>query len=140
VTSDAPEASNECGDEGSGVVFVVGAGFSHAVNELMPLTSTLGTNVIERIIDDPEVDGLLTAREAVAVRAKSVPYNNIELWLSSLATPQPHHNRRDRHRRAALFDVLAKHTSNEIARREHATLTHVAPDWLLAFVTALHYS
>ena len=56
-------------------VFLIGAGFSKAISDEMPLLSELSSQIIDRAIDLP--DSLLTMG------------NNLELWLSYLSQPHP---------------------------------------------------
>jgi hypothetical protein len=100
---------------------ILGAGFSAAVSSTMPLTSALGQTVMAHLAADSRAVGLLTEREQAAIARGEVPLANLEVWLSSLASAQPHHDRADHLRRSALFEVVAGHISREIARCENKT-------------------
>lgn len=73
-----PSVTN--GTEDGAEVFVLGAGFSRAVAELMPLTDELGNEALER---DPQHLGRAAAKSKFRG-------GQFEAWLSRRADPQPY--------------------------------------------------
>lgn len=124
----------------SKVVLIVGAGFSRHVNGAMPLTFEVGRRIMEQLSVDEESLPLLTTAERSAAERGLVPYDDLEVWLSSLAAPQPYHSRRERFRRAALFDTVAARVADEIRRCEAEAKQDEPPEWLRVLASSLHFA
>jgi hypothetical protein len=104
-------------------VIVLGAGFSRAVSDKMPLTDELGTRAVQIAgVDSPG------------------PFINgrFEAWLSSLAEPQPYLREADNTANLAKFQRLtdAMHTVLTGAQRD--ALDQGLPEWLSRFAAAIH--
>lgn len=104
-------------------MYVLGAGFSRAVHESMPLTDELGRAVRQTIGDDlpPMEEG-----------------SSFEDWLTLLSTPLPflegHANTR---RRASAEQVTAAIAAELEQRVDHAS-RDAAPGWLLQLIALWH--
>jgi hypothetical protein len=103
------------GDLKQPVIFVTGAGFSRAVSAHMPLA----------------VDLIAPAMQAVG---ETVPVNDIEAWLSYLATQQPFLDPASNHDNQARFLRVGEAIAAAIKEGERAALTVPPPAWLTDFV------
>ncbi len=102
-------------------VFLLGAGFSHAISTAMPVMSGLGTAVAARFGQHRSLRNLLAPAELRVVDDGKVPLGNVEVWLSSLATEQPFLPASRNLQRKALFAELASQISDEIESRRSET-------------------
>lgn len=105
---------------------VLGAGFSRAVSDQMPLTDGLGTMVSARLRD----------------QGHDVPRDfeggTFETWVSSLAEPQPYLSEAENLESRALFLRVASEIREVLVEVEQEVLSH-PPAWSLqCFVGALH--
>lgn len=103
--------------------FVLGAGFSRAVFEFMPLLSDLRDEVIARLSKlDVYADGGFDL----------TPFRgDFEQWLSYLATDQPWLTPSENARNRALFYDVASRVHEVLVQREADALTRPCPPWLL---------
>jgi hypothetical protein len=108
-------------------VFVLGAGFSHAIHRRMP---TLGQ------LREPLNEFLGQARGFADARYPRL--DNVELFLSALAEPQPHLSDSDNMRNAALFFDVAEWLSGYIHACQNYALSEAMPDWLEHLIEAWH--
>ena len=107
-------------------VFILGAGFSRAINENMPTLSDLSEAILPVIRDrDPEV-----ARRLVRMG------HNVELWMAYLSQSQPwlrlEHNQHNLSVAAFIRGVL-RSSIDDLARE-----TRSVPEWLNALVETWH--
>lgn len=105
-------------------VFVLGAGFSKAINESMPLVSEL-----------------LGPLDAVLANHTGCTYpatRDVELLLSSIAVDQPFLDEGQNLRNRALFADVTKWLAHHIFEHQHAALRQTVPDWLGKLVVAWH--
>ena len=127
--------------------FLLGAGFSRAVGEPMPLTSDLGLRVLDgqrsihrsRTPNHSDIcDGL--SCDYPLLRGGRFP-NDFEAWLTSLAEPQPYLFGPEDDRRKALFEELAGLIDLQIKFAEAQVMCgSEPPEWLVSLVTAWHTS
>lgn len=107
-------------------VFILGAGFSKAVNTSMPLLDELSTEISQRLGGLPEY--LLALG------------NNVEAWLTYLAQPQPwlmeEHNLQNR----ALFLRMIAKVVEILDNRTDDTLQREPPEWVRRLVDYWHTS
>jgi hypothetical protein len=111
-------------------VLILGAGFSHAVSALMPLTNDLGHEVIDH------------AGLAGDARIPSHPFSaafSFESWLSLLAEDQPHLSEAQNLENAALFSKIRESIYSVLSTKEAAVFRHKAPAWLGELLTVLHF-
>lgn len=111
-------------------VLILGAGFSRAVSQDMPLTDELGKLAID-------VAGL--EHDPRAPRRKFTPSFSFENWMSLLAEDQPHLSEAENLANAALFAQLRDAINTVLASVEAAVFHDPAPAWLNDLLTVLHY-
>lgn len=125
---------------GGSTVFLLGAGFSRAVSEMMPDMATLGQSIARRCADDSSLRRLLNDAELAAIHAQSIPLGNVEVWLSSLGTEQPFLTEAQNLSRRALFIEIASLISTEIVNcQQLACQAEPLPSWLARLVSLWHY-
>src|ERR1700722_15905000 len=83
---------SETGGQGNDA-FLLGAGFSHAVSEVMPLTNALGLEIASRLTRQGHNTTLL----------QGLYGNNFEAWLTQLAEGRPWASEADNLRERAMF-------------------------------------
>ena len=105
-------------------VFLLGAGFSKAVDPKMPLLDELG-HLAREILD----------QQALLV-ALPPPRGNFETWLSRLAEDQPDLDEADNLFNRGLFIRASEALAVALGRRQREV--PVAPDWLFRFVGLIH--
>lgn len=125
------EAWREWPDIDGNVVFVLGAGFSHAISKTMPLTDELGLAALS------ELRGRLPPRLALD---GFPPGMNFESWLSQLASDQPYLSDADNVENRAAFMRLSESIASVLGQRVNALLADTYPEWLLQFVSAAHHT
>ena len=107
-SEDAPAQTRE--------VVVLGAGFSHVVNSLFPLTEELGKLALEAA-EVPESE-----RPARGTR--------FEAWLSRLAEDQPYRSVEENLGARKLFIKMSAAIARVLGEREREALQGTAPAWL----------
>lgn len=109
-------------------VFVLGAGFSKAINSAMPVLEELGKEVVGRLGDDiPYVPPGLDPKD-------------FENWLSYLAEDQPWLLPEEQFRNKSGFVRVSREISKIIVEREYATKSRPIPDWLRSLISFWHES
>lgn len=111
-------------------VFIVGAGFSHAISQAMPLMSSLA-EAVDRVAD------ALRGVPSTIVRAGRL---NVESLMAYLGTKQPFLLRSEQLRNeAAAFDLTeAVVRSIRFAQNRALIASRTPPDWLMRLVWAWH--
>ena len=127
-------------------VFILGAGFSKAIGNPMPVTNDLALRVIDAqksihasernthsdICDDLSCDYPVLPR-------KGRDRLDFELWLSKLAEPQPYLYAPANMQRLALFQKLTGLIAIQINDAVQMTVgSHPVPDWLARLIAAWH--
>ena len=109
-------------------VFILGAGFSKAINQLMPTMEELSTEVIARLKDSP-----FPIQDTLCQLG-----NNIEFWMTYLSQPQPW--LRDEHhlRNNALATEIRQHITDIISDRTMLSMEASPPEWLLSLIEYWH--
>lgn len=102
-------------------VFILGAGFSKAVSDLMPLTDRLGMEVGEKLKIPPELSR-----------------GTFEEWLSRLGEPQPDVLPAENLRRQAYFQQVVDFIGDELEARQRKVEEAGLPCWLFRFVSVMH--
>jgi hypothetical protein len=120
-------------------VVMIGAGFSKAISEEMPVLSELGDDIVKRFAADARLRRMLSQRDRKSIGAGRIPLGNVELWLSSLAAEQPFLSRPTNLQRRALFMEIAIQIAESIDERTFRATLHPLPDWLLRMLTIWHY-
>jgi hypothetical protein len=108
-------------------VFILGAGFSKAINERMPLLSELGKHVRS----DLESKGVNIGSELDAIE-------DVEQWLTLLAEPTPWLGASDRARNTALFIDVSWAIYNVVMAMQVEASINSPPDWLIPLVRHWH--
>src|ERR1700731_496503 len=70
--------------------FLIGAGFSRAVRPSMPTLKEVGDSIRTNVLSSPKHIAMLPERVADLLQRGQIPGGNVEIWLSSLAEPQPY--------------------------------------------------
>jgi hypothetical protein len=111
-------------------VLVLGAGFSRAVSEAMPLTNQLGELALD-------VAGL--TNDPRAPRRRFTRSFSFENWMSLLAEDQPHLSEADNLANAAIFAQLRQAINTVLTSAESNVFRNPAPAWLDELLTVLHH-
>jgi hypothetical protein len=110
-------------------VVLLGAGFSRALAEVMPLTDELGQEALGRAgltADDPRLP------------AGGFHGGKFETWLSRLADDQPHLSDADNLDRRALFTRVSHGIHDALSERQLTALSSTAPEWFYTLLSVLH--
>jgi hypothetical protein len=107
-------------------VYSLGAGFSKAVHDSMPLLGELGPEVVRRL-DQADLP----------TRVRSNPAD-FELWLSYLAGEQPWLDEAQRLRNRAAFVAASRVLASVIGEREAIARSQPMPPWLRSLVARWH--
>ena len=105
-------------------VFVLGAGFSHAISDSMPLMRDLGCRVAT---NQPEYQ-----------RIAELFGGDVELAMTFLVQDQPWLAESDRLRNRAVFLEISRKVASVIDEATEEVLSHPCPEWLVRFVHYLH--
>ena len=116
-------------DESSSPVYLLGAGFSRAISENMPLLDDLGQALATVLTEDRILHGLLNQAEIDAIEDGRVPFGNVEAWLTSLAADQPFLSLARNLQRRALYGELASLIAQEIRDRQRLAGQQPWPRW-----------
>ena len=108
------------------IVFVVGAGFSRAVSDRMPLTDQLGENALAAL------RSLLPPRLALERLPRGL---NFEAWLSQLAGDQPYLPDAENAENRAAFQRFSEAIADIIGTRVQEALANPYPEWLLSHLS-----
>ena len=103
-------------------VFILGAGFSKAVAEEMPLLGELGRAVSAR----------------VDTRPPPVFAGDIEMWLSYLSDSHPWLSEAENLRNRALFLDVSVAIREVLSECENKAIENTCPDWLRNLVSCWH--
>lgn len=130
-SGETPDGWRDWPDCEEHVVFILGAGFSRAISDKMPLTDELGLAALS------ELRGTLPPRLAL----DSFPPNmNFESWLSQLASDQPYLSDAENAENRAAFMRLSDSIASVLGQRVDSVLAENYPEWLLQFVSAAHHA
>jgi len=110
-------------------VFLLGAGFSKAVSDMMPVTNTL-TALIQKQLEDEQVPVPSSVLLDFGV--------DLESWLSFLATDQPWLDRQENLRNQALFLDASRILGEALWERQNAALSATMPEWLGRLIVYWH--
>jgi len=108
-------------------VFILGAGFSKAINPVMPVLGEL-TKGVEDVLRAQNIE---IGNDLGAI-------GDAERWLSSLAEPAPWLSPAEQLRNTALFTDVSQAIHEIINANQQTAVTAEAPDWLLALVRYWH--
>jgi hypothetical protein len=106
-------------------IFILGAGFSRAVNEAMPLMKDHSQKVADRLGVDFQ-------------RVLSLFSGDLELAMTFLAQGHPWLPQAERLRKRALFLEASEAIGKELDTAVEKVLYHPCPGWLVRFVHYLH--
>lgn len=115
-------------DKSRSEVFVLGAGFSRAISDLMPLTDELGNEALKR---DPKHLGR---------RRSKLQFNGgqFEAWLSRRAEPQPYLDSVEAIENQAIFARATALIAEILDERVHDVLQQPLPVWLGELISIWH--
>jgi hypothetical protein len=102
-------------------VFILGAGFSKAISDAMPVLNDLSVEVKKRLPELEEVAAFLP--------------DNIEVWLTYLSQKHPWLSEAANSRNHALLLDVSESVHSILADRMSAPLAKARPDWLSELVT-----
>lgn len=123
-----PERYGHLVEIGQGDVFVLGAGFSRAVSESMPLTDELGNACLA--VHDLGADQ--------RIPCGGFREGNFETWLSQLADEQPYFSVQENLENQALFLRFSEGIAEVLGERVQMTLAQGYPEWLAVFLGTAH--
>lgn len=134
-----------------GEVIILGAGFSHAASEHMPLLKKLGQVVLDRLRADDNrgerIDHLLKQLErALSDDGTAAGSPGFESWLARLAEDQPYLSQRENLERRALFSQVSEVMWEVMVEQQDKVLTlwegkdpSLEPkEWLFDIVSLFH--
>ena len=107
-----------------GDVFLLGAGFSKAVSDDMPLLQELSSQIRGRLSDLPE--------------SLSILGDNIEIWLSYLSQPHPWLSESENLRNRALALEITEEIKKVLDEKEQLVVQDECPSWLLTLTQHWH--
>ncbi|WP_157831576.1 MULTISPECIES: SIR2 family protein [Microbacterium] len=105
-------------------IYVLGAGFSKAVNNAMPITNELGISLSERLAGKVDFD----------LR----PGETFESWLTLQVTPLPFLQGFENAQRSANASRIIDEIARVIDERVHTASAESAPLWLLQLIAIWH--
>ena len=109
-------------------VFILGAGFSKAINSSMPTMEELSRKVIAKLNDSP-----------FPIHEKLYRLgDNIESWMTYLSQPQPWLPEEDHLRNKALATEIRRHISDIISDLTMLSMESPAPEWLPSLIEHWH--
>lgn len=111
-------------------VLILGAGFSKAVSEHMPMTGELGEEVLK----------LLRSRGMAHLPSRAFSGPQLEAWLSRLAEPQPDLSAAENSASHSLFLRVSEALREIIIQRQARAHADELPWWLRRMLGAVHYS
>ncbi len=114
-------------------VFILGAGFSKAINETMPTLLPLGGTIADYLKARPSLR-LLPKAAQEALERGSIPGGDLETWLSNLASPAPFVSDAEAHFNAGIFSEITGIIGDEIDEKELEVLGTEPPPWLARLV------
>jgi hypothetical protein len=114
-------------DEMGSEAFILGAGFSRAISDSMPLVKDL----VEPL------DGFL-AHARGTMSATFPKIDNLELFLSTLAIPQPFLDQAENSYNQGLFFETRRWLAEFIFRRQQDALGEALPDWFGGLLRMWH--
>lgn len=105
-------------------VFMLGAGFSRAISDAMPLTDDLGNECL-RLLDRGEAPNQFSG-------------GRFESYLSGLASDQPFLAAGENLRRRGLFEDFSVAIAEVLGNRQEMVLRSAPPPWLGEFIAVAH--
>lgn len=108
--------------------YVLGAGFSRAISDTMPLTDELGDQVLSHISGTLSRSGPLSP----------ISDGTFEEWLSTLAEDQPYLSEAENLNSRADFLRIADALYEVLLNREARALRGSPPSWLMQFLSLIH--
>lgn len=114
-------------DPAAKVVFVLGAGFSRAIDSRMPLTDELGSLCVQ-LLDEQR------RHEA----PPCFPAGFFETYLSTLAADQPFLSSPENAENHALFERFSSGIGKILGDVQHEVLSGNPPPWLFGFLSVAH--
>lgn len=109
-------------------VFILGAGFSRAISEHMPLTDELGS-ACSALVPSSAVQDFPSNRAG-----------NFENWLSQIAEEQPYLNTSTNLSNQALFYSIGSAIAEVLQRRTQTVLREGWPQWFPVLLRAMHFT
>jgi|HubBroStandDraft_6_1064221.scaffolds.fasta_scaffold00159_22 hypothetical protein len=118
-------------------VFILGAGFSRAVQPLMPTLDDIGESIRNWLLSSPKHAATVPPSIRNLLRRGHVPGGNIEIWLSTLAERQPFLSESANVYNYGLFlDISRKLV--ELVEEPQGDFMLRAPDWLHRLIRLWH--
>jgi hypothetical protein len=144
LSSDAPFAENltvvdaqRPDQEYPKDAFILGAGFSRAVNRRMPTLTGVGQALRKRLLASPRYSAMLGDRVREVLEHGRIPSGNVELWLSSLAERQPFMSQSEGALNQALFQEISRLLIALVAEPQSG-FWQEAPPWLHRLLRLWH--
>ena len=108
--------------------FILGAGFSKAINEAMPTLQDLSEHILPLVCKQDA---------AFASRLEDLGAN-VELWMSYLSQTQPWISEEDTHYNLYMASIIRRHIKSFIDKRTLQTVSLNAPEWLKQIIGTWH--
>lgn len=121
----------------SGDVFILGAGFSRAVQPTMPTLSDMGRALSERLLSSHRYSAMLPGRIIARLQRGQIPGGNVEAWLSTLAERQPFLSESETAINYGLFLEVSRQLVEMVADPQRG-FWGIAPSWLHRLVRLWH--
>ena len=107
-------------------VFVLGAGFSKAINGAMPTLREVSESILPALSD----------RDSKLANRLMRMGKNVELWMSYLSQPQPWLRVEENQYNASVAGVIRRQLRSQI--EDAVQETRAVPEWMKALVTKWH--
>ena len=111
-----------------GDVFILGAGFSKAINDAMPTMNELSEEVIAKLASSP-----FPIQDTLGAMGK-----HVELWMTYLSQEQPWLNEEHHYRNLALASDIRRHICEVITARTKTSIASAIPVWLTSLIKQWH--
>ncbi|KRE58127.1 hypothetical protein ASG70_18440 [Phycicoccus sp. Soil748] len=111
-------------------MLILGAGFSRAISDHMPMTGELGDEAIDR----------LRSRGVPDLPSRTFSGPQLEAWLSRLAEPQPDLSAARNLANQSLFLLVSEALRDVIVERQTTVHAGNVPWWLRRMLGSMHYS
>lgn len=122
---------------GTNDVFIVGAGFSKAIDAQMPTLFDLERTLARHVADEDRYTRLLPPQVVRTLHDSRSPGGNLEAWLSSLAEPQPFLQESQASLNYALFRELTAYLVDQVEQLQHGSYQR-APSWFHRMMRLWH--
>ena len=115
-------------------VFILGAGFSKAINVNMPIMKDLSEEVIGKL---RSISGMEGSHISIPSTLFHFGYD-IERWITYLSQQQPWLSEEHHHRNVALARDIRGYIREAIVRQKSVAMQSPLPEWLNTLIRQWH--